>query len=758
MLALAQKLRLDRAGYAASEIQNNEKTSVAVLSGMTESNQPNNDRPITEPVQDRFGIDPFAQALAVSIRKIKAPEGTVIAFNGPWGSGKSSAVNLVLHHLKDATDKGEIAVVIFVCWWFRGEEALALAFFRELYAGIGPPVGKKFKKALRKIAARLLKAGSVVSAGADLAGAGGAGRLASGVMSWIADLFRSDDTVEKLYLELTKALAEQDKRFLIVIDDIDRLAPDEALLIFRLVKSVGRLPNVIYLLVFDRTLAETIVAERYPSEGPHYLEKIIQAGFDIPLPRQTDLNEELLRQIELICGSPPEEKIVRFMNIFYDVIAPEIRTPRDLVRLTNALSVTWSAVGTEVDRADFIGLEMLRLFRPAVYRNVRASKDQLCGAGDRFGHSGRNLTGEMDALFLESVAEKDKECVKRSLMRLFPRLESVWSNLSYSEGSATSWSRNRLVCTEDHFDSYFRFSIGDDVLSRAELSEIIAKASDEAFVKTKLRNALSVTRRDRSTKAKLILDELNVHADGVAEKDVAHLLKAIFEIADELDVEADEAGGFSIGDNHLRIHWLLRSLTRNRFDLPARSKMFVAACATASLDWLTDFTQSAYNDYHPREGKQPEPESNRLTTEIDADALYALALNRVRVASKSGDLAKSKRLGYLMFRWRDMAKDDGAEVKAWAKEQMKSDAMIAIFAKAFTSHSWSQSMGFAGLGDVVSKRNTQVNVGSLDKVLDRDAFRKRVEEVAAKGLTDDDGRAVSEFLSAWKQQDSGGDK
>ena len=89
----------------------------------------------------------------------------------------------------------------------------------------------------------------------------------------------------------------------------------------------------------------------------------------------------------------------------------------------------------------------------------------------------------MNALFVDAVPEKDKERVKRSLMRLFPRLEAVWNNLSYGADSATIWSRDRLVCSEDHFNSYFRFSIGDDVLSRAELDRLIAKASDEAFVK-----------------------------------------------------------------------------------------------------------------------------------------------------------------------------------------------------------------------------------------------------------------------------------
>jgi hypothetical protein len=51
-------------------------------------------------------------------------------------------------------------------------------------------------------------------------------------------------------------LQEEDRRFLIIIDDIDRLNPDEALAIFRLVKSVGRLPNVMYLLVFGPALAD----------------------------------------------------------------------------------------------------------------------------------------------------------------------------------------------------------------------------------------------------------------------------------------------------------------------------------------------------------------------------------------------------------------------------------------------------------------------------------------------------------------------
>jgi predicted KAP-like P-loop ATPase len=720
---------------------------------MSTHDQSPNDKPIKEPAEDRFGIDPFAQALAAAIRRIKSPEGTVIALNGPWGSGKSSAVNLILHHLEDAVAADEIVIVNFACWWFRGEEALALAFFRELYAGLGPSVGDRFKKALPKIGAQLLRAGAVVGAGADIAGYKGAGKAAEATLHWLADMIHTEDTVEKLHAELAAALNGQKKRFLIVIDDIDRLSPDEALLIFRLVKSVGRLPNVIYLLVFDRALAEAIVSERFPSEGPHYLEKIIQAGFDLPQPQAADLNQELLRQIDALCGSPPEEQLVRFMNVFYDVIAPEIRTPRDLLRLMNALAVTWAAVGSEVDRADFVALETLRLLRGDVYRVLRANREEICGLADRSGGDGRSRADELDAVLLAQVKEEDRPRLRRALMRLFPRLESVWNNLHYGEGTESEWVRERRVCTKEHFDSYFRFSVGEDVLPREELTSLIAKASDPAFVKKTFRSALSVTRKDGTTKAKLLLDELNIHADEVADNDVAPLLAALFELGDELDVRSDEERGFSIGDNPLRIHWLLRCLALERFDLATRSGIFISACAGAGLGWLADFSESAYRDYYPVNDKPPEPEENCLTAEADAVALENLTLTRIPAAAQSGELLKANRLARLLFVWRELAKDDGAEVKAWTAQQFKNDATIATFARAFTTYSWSQGMGMAGLGDTVAKRNTRAGVGSLDKVLDLALLRSRVEELDARNATDADGAAIREFLEAWRRRD-----
>ena len=513
-----------------------------------------NDQPIARPAEDRFGIDPFAKALASSIQKMTSPEGAVIALNGPWGSGKSSAVNLVLYHLNEADEANEIVVVNFACWWFRGEEALALAFFRELYAGLGPSIGDRFKKSLPKLAARLLRAGPLVGAAMDMTGAKGVGAVTSGSMEFLSGLIHQDETVETLYAEISKALVEKQKRFLIVIDDIDRLSPEEALLIFRLVKSVGRLPNVIYLLVYDRDLAESIIAERYPSEGPHYLEKIVQAPFELPEPLHSDLCNQLLEQIFAICGSPAEDDIVRFMNVFYNVVAPEVKMPRDLTRLANMFSVTWPAVKNEVDLGDFIGLETFRLRRPKLYRALRANKDKLCDLGDRFNNRSKaTASAEYDRIFLGSLLEQpEQDTVRRALMRLFPLLESVWGNLHYNSDFAAQWARQRRVCSKAHFDAYFRFAVGDETLPRDELDELIEYAAEQEFIRSAFRNALKVNRSNGTTKAALLLDELNLYASRIPDDSVQPLLTTIFELGDELNVASDEAKGFSIGNNLLR--------------------------------------------------------------------------------------------------------------------------------------------------------------------------------------------------------------
>ncbi|MGJ5040903.1 P-loop NTPase fold protein [Bradyrhizobium sp. HKCCYLRH1062] len=507
---------------------------------------------------------------------------------------------------------------------------------------------------------------------------------------------------------------------------------------------------MIYLLVFDRALADAIVEAEYPSEGPQYLEKIIQASFDIPAPRPEDLRDQLLRHIERICGAPSADDLLDFMNIFYDVVAPQIRSPRDVVRVTNALSVTWPAIGAEVDRADMIGLETLRLLRPEVYRGIKGNKDRLTGGGDRGNlRYSEDQKKDYDAFLLGNVDAKDKDQLREALKRLFPRLQSVWGNLSYGDDSIAGWERRRRLCAAPWFDVYFRLSLGNDVLRKDEIDTLVRRAGDGAFVKDSLLGAIDVLRPGGGTKAALILDELNLHADSVADVDVQPLLTAIFGIADRLMVPADQAKAFSIGDNYLRIHWLLRRLTLTRFDLRARSAILLAASENASIGWLVDLSASTDAAHQSREGKEPRPAHELITTEEDANILRSRALEGIRVAAASGALVANRRLAHMLFRWRELAGDDGEEVRHWTKSKLENDRNVVAFAERFTTHGWSHSVS-----DRVAQRMTVVHTEGLDSIVDAQFFRERAKTLLSdKTLSNEDRAVLSEFEAAWSRQE-----
>ena len=57
------------------------------------------DNPITSAKDDALGRVPTAEVLASEIRVLDASEGYVVGVLGPWGSGKTSLINLVKSEL-----------------------------------------------------------------------------------------------------------------------------------------------------------------------------------------------------------------------------------------------------------------------------------------------------------------------------------------------------------------------------------------------------------------------------------------------------------------------------------------------------------------------------------------------------------------------------------------------------------------------------------------------------------------------------------
>ena len=544
-----------------------------------------------------------------------------------------------------------------------------------------------------------------------------------------------------MFRKLTEALANEDRRFLIIVDDIDRLNPEEALAVFRVIKSVGCLPNVIYLIAFDRVLAEKAVAEHYPSEGPHFMEKIIQASFELPLPLQKDLNDAILNVIVEICNPQDEENQTRFFNIFYDVVAQYLTTPRHVVRFRNAISVTWPAIAGEINVADFLALETLRLYEPSLFHKIHADKQKLCFLNMQY-ERGQNNERRFDH-YLSEVKKEYHETAKLSLQRLFPNMEDT----SYTRDFHAIWDAERRVCIDTHFDTYFRLTLSEETLPMERINEIIAKIDDRSFIQKLFRDATTKRRKSGTSMVPVFLDELTTHASSVSKEKIESLLSALFEIHDDIDLSIDEERGFRIADTTLRYHWLIRRLTHQRFSLQERTQLYLAALKRASLGWLVDFTISAQNNYQPNKNRVHH-EENCLISKDAVKGLVEEALNAIRSSAEDGSLLYHRDLIGILYRWRDFLDGNLSEVRAWTEPLLLDDEALVVFARELTIKTYSQGLGVFELGDRVATQGIRVHINEAEELLNVEVFLAGLEKLQAAGTLDGDSqKIVDDFLN-----------
>ena len=160
-----------------------------------------------------------------------------------------------------------------------------------------------------------------------------------------------------------KQVAEADSTFriLVLIDDLDRLDPHDAIEVLRLVKAVADFPGVMYLLAYDRNaLADAIERNRQVSDGNAYMEKILQFSFKVPPLEPFRLRQWLRHEIEKLFPNEVEYETERAQAVL-DVWAGRLlNTPRDVKRLLFAVYVIWNDLKSRVDLLDLIWLQMVK--------------------------------------------------------------------------------------------------------------------------------------------------------------------------------------------------------------------------------------------------------------------------------------------------------------------------------------------------------------------------------------------------------------
>lgn len=169
-----------------------------------------------------------------------------------------------------------------------------------------------------------------------------------------------------------------ERYLLVVIDDLDRLTPHEALEMIALVKSLGNLPNTIYLLSYDQDrLFANIRQNNIDPES--YLSKIVQYAAWLPPVDEDTIYTLLYSDIQSIIGIIDETLRQSIIYIWDSALKYYITTPRDVKKYANGLAISFPALHDEIDIIDLLVLEAIRIFDAKFYAQIVNNATRLAG-------------------------------------------------------------------------------------------------------------------------------------------------------------------------------------------------------------------------------------------------------------------------------------------------------------------------------------------------------------------------------------------
>jgi len=711
---------------ATDSSKNRDEASYALLA----------DAPLVSPEQDRLGRAAFAKFLAEAIIKLDAEEGFVFALYGPWGSGKSSTLNFVVHYL-DHLDSGEDKPIVmwFNPWWFSGQDQLLLQFFGQLRLTLSRP---DVPKRLRSLGVTIQTFAKALTPLAYIP-------VAKGLLSVLKDAIRSlGEVVERagkqleqdvwgLRKEIDTALREQDKRILIVIDDIDRLPADEIQQMFRLIKAVADFPKTIYLLAFDKQVVINALEGFQGAPGKAYLEKIVQAPFDLPLPDKGSLQRLLFEQLDIILKGTPQEfwDATYWANVYWDGIDHFIKTPRDVKRYVNVLHPAYAVVRGEVNPVDFLAIEALRVFAPDIYQVVRSNQELFAGSDDawtlRAGNTHERRRQVYDQ-YLELSPEGAKESVNALLQRLFPKYANAFGGPSYGPEWKAKWRKQLRICSPDVFPVYFRLSLEEGAISNAEMRTLLSLAGDPgALTQELIRLANEPGPDGRTSRAREFLERLQDYTrEDIPVQDIGPILQALYDAGDVLIAAEDRQGMYDFG-NYMRVLRITHQLLQRLPSQQERFEILRTVLSRATSVPMIVHQVAVLGQEHGKFGvKEPaRPEEERTVSGEHLAELEQIALQRIEEAANASSLSAIPDLAYVLFHWRAWAGDQ--PVRQFVEELIASNEGLADFLAGFLQQTYAHTFG-----DRVSRSKWVIHIPSVEELAGVGPLKERAERILAE--------------------------
>lgn len=323
---------------------------------------------------DQFKFNDKAENFADSVYNNGSPESLVFGIDAPWGTGKSTFVNLCKEYWKEKYSN-HIIVYNFEPLRYENKDNLLRIFVDGLIKEIKKHI---FVPEIASLVSRYTKILRNSKPSLSLKGL----RF---------DLLIGNESIDDIFKRLEKALSNIDKKIIIIVDDLDRLDFSEIQEVLQVVKKSFMLPNISYVLCYDTENIAALEQRNVNTEKiSEFLEKFINIKISLYLDRKllleyftdnkdTALADNPLANTKLVSKAAEGLKDI-FESKDFHLYISFIGDARKLKRLINTI-VLLGVYETDFqnydfDKGDLIHLLLIYINYPNIFRKIYNTETQ----------------------------------------------------------------------------------------------------------------------------------------------------------------------------------------------------------------------------------------------------------------------------------------------------------------------------------------------------------------------------------------------
>lgn len=307
-----------------------------------------NDWPIESKVEDIFDLEDEAVKLAEKIKALDRKKTWSLAITAPWGTGKTSFLNLILEHISER----DFEVVRFIPRDSKSFKTIQEDFLTSI-ACVLSKYDSRCDNTLKDYMASLQLIDN------------------RGLVEKTLNFYRIWNK-DSLKDSIKRSFASLNKKVLILIDDFDRLSKDEILEVLKLIDSNAAFTNMVFLTAYDKEQVNKSLGESFMTEDAYFVDKFFNLEFSIPSRPYSYISRYIEDKLCKFLNANESEKkdIQQTITNRSSIFEEYIPTLRDAKRFINQFVLDFKQVRGDVIIDEFLLVKLIKYRYPELYRSL----------------------------------------------------------------------------------------------------------------------------------------------------------------------------------------------------------------------------------------------------------------------------------------------------------------------------------------------------------------------------------------------------